>query len=339
MSYQFILIEKFGGPEVLTLKESALLPDPDKNKVRIKVLATSAAFTDTLIRRGIYPDVRDQPPITPGYDMIGLVDKVGEYAGSWEEGEMVAALTVTGAYSQYMVLPSDQLVKVPKSIPAAEGVSLILSYVTAYQMLTRSAKVKAGNKVLIHGAGGAVGSALVQVGKTLGLKMYCTASKNQEELLKESGCHFIDYKSNDFAQKLQQLEPEGLDAVFDPFGGANFTKSLKVLQKSGILVAYGSYNASSKFGLIKDFLRTKLWNLLPWMPNTTFYSIGDWHKKHFDWFKEDLDILFNWYLDGQLKPIIAKKMKLSEAPIAHRLIEKGGLMGKIVLIMDDGHES
>ena len=114
MSYRYISIKEFGGPEVLGLETEESLPEPKHGEVRIKVQATSINFTDTLIRRGIYPDVKEKPPITPGYDMVGIVDKLGAGVTDLTEGQKIAELTVIGAYSEYIVLPAKQLVPVPQ---------------------------------------------------------------------------------------------------------------------------------------------------------------------------------------------------------------------------------
>lgn len=334
MSYKYISIKEFGDPEVLGLVTEETLPEPNQGEVRVKVQATCINFTDTLIRRGIYPDVKQKPPITPGYDMVGIVDKLGAGVTEFKEGQKVAELTVIGAYSEYIILPDKQLVPVPENVNAVEAVSMILSYVTAYQMLTRSAKVKEGSKILIHGAGGAVGSALLQIGSILKLKMYGTASADQHDFLKESDCHPIDYKSEDFVQVVKDLEPSGLDAVFDPFGGDHFKRSIKTLNKRGKLVAFGAYNAKTKMELIKSFLRVQIWSLTPWMPSTNFYSIGSWRKKHHAWFESDLKKLFKLLSEKKLKPLVSKTIKLEDVIEAHELIEKGGLKGKLIIQME-----
>jgi NADPH:quinone reductase len=332
MGYKYVALDEFGGPDVLTVREESTLPEPGPGEVRIRVLATSAAFTDTLIRRGIYPDVKGKPPITPGYDLVGTVDKLGGGVMNVEPGQAVAELTITGAYAEYVVLPAKRLTVVPDGLDPAEAVSLILTFVTAYQMLKRIAEVKPKDKVLIHGAGGAVGGALLQIGKLFDLKMYGTASKRQHDFLKEHGCVPIDYREDDFVEYLGRSEPDGVQAVFDAIGGANYKRSPKVLNKRGKLIAFGSYHAQSSLSLAVDFMRIHLWNLLPWLPACAFYSIGAWHKQHHDWFREDLGQLFDWLSAGKIKPTIAKKMQLEQASEAHKAIEKGGITGKIVLL-------
>ena len=172
MSYRRVIITGFGGPEVLQLVEEAALPETKPGEVRIRVLVTSAAFTDVMIRKGKYPDVKDKPPFSPGYDMVGVVDKLGDGATRFKVGQRVADLTVIGAYSEYLCLPESRLTPAPDGLDPAEAVSLVLSYVTAYQMLHRIAKVKRNQRILVHGAGGAVGTAMLQLGKLLDWK--CT---------------------------------------------------------------------------------------------------------------------------------------------------------------------
>ncbi|MCP4422803.1 MAG: alcohol dehydrogenase catalytic domain-containing protein, partial [Chloroflexi bacterium] len=157
MSYKQVIITEFGDPEVMKIVEVAALPEPVAGEVRVKVQATSACFTDTMIRKGIYYDMKKKPPFPPGYDMVGVVDKVGAGVTSFKVGQTVSDLTVSDAYTEYIIRSEDTLVPVPDGLDPAEATSLVLSYMTAYQMLHRSAKVQRGQTVLIHGAGGAVG--------------------------------------------------------------------------------------------------------------------------------------------------------------------------------------
>ena len=337
MSYKRVVITKFGGTEVLKVAEEAVLPEPKPGEVRVKVLITSAAFTDVMIRKGKYPDVKEKPPFSPGYDMVGIVDKLGKGVTRFEAGQRVADLTIIGAYSEYICLPERRLTPVPDGLDSAEAVSLILSYVTAYQMLHRVAKVKRGQHILVHGAGGAVGTAMLQLGNLLDLEMYGTASKSKHELVASLGATPIDYKGEDFVERIHSLTGDGVDAAFDPIGGDNFKRSFSVLRRGGILVAYGFYNAvMGKGGSIPlGFLRLKLWDILPNDHSTTFYSIGALRQKQPDWFSEDLTKLFDLLVQGKIKPIIAARMPLTEVRRAHELIEEAGVQGKIVLIVTE----
>ena len=339
MSYKKVIITKFGPPEVLKVIEEEHLPEPEKGEVRIKVLVTSAAFTDTLLRKGMYPEVRKKPPLSPGYDMVGIVDKCGEDAFVFEVGQKVAALTVYGAYTEYICLHQDTLISVPKSLDDAEVVSLILSYMTAYQILHRSAKIQKGQSILVHGAGGAVGTALLQLGKLLDLKMYGTARKSKHNLIKSLGAIPIDYQSEDFVERIKTFTGTGVDAVFDGIGGDYFKRSINSLKPGGILVAYGFQQAvmtnGSMLDIILGFIKIKLWDILPNKISATFYAITSLRKKHPDWFKEDLTALFGLLKEGKIKPVIAKKMPLTDAVEAHKLLDKSNVEGKIILIVNE----
>lgn len=332
MSYKRVIIEKFGEPEMLRLVEEPVLPEPEANEVRVKVLTTSANFTDVMIRKGMYPEVKQKPPFSPGYDMVGVVDKVGNEVTRFQEGDKVADMTVIGAYSEYICLPEKQLTHLPDQLDPAEATSIILSYVTAWQMLHRIAKIKKGQKILVHGAGGAVGMAMLQLGKLMDLEIYGTASGSKHDMIEAAGAIPIDYKTTDFADHIKSHTEKGLDAVFDPIGGKNFRKSFSVLQKKGKLVAYGFYNAVMGYGgsIPMDFMKLQLWNILPNGRSATFYSIGSLRKKHPEWFMEDLTALFRLLANKKIKPIIAGHYPLEKAAEVHQMIEKANVRGKIV---------
>jgi len=338
--YKRVVITRFGGADVLKMIDEPELPEPKSGEARVKALVTSAAFTDVWIRKGTYPDVKEKPPFSPGYDMVGVVDKLGEGATRFQVGQRVADLTVIGAYSEYLCLPENRLTPVPEGLDPAEAVSLVLSYVTAYQMLHRVAKVKRGQRILVHGAGGAVGTAMLQLGKLLDLEMYGTASSSKHELVKRLGATPIDHKSEDFVERIHSLTRDGVDAVFDPIGGDNFKRSFSVLRQGGKLVAYGFYNTTlGKSGSVPlDFMRVQLWNLWPNGRSTAFYSIGAMRRKHPDWFSKDLTTLFDLLAQGKIKPVIAARMPLAEARRAHELIEQADVQGKIVLSMAEASQ-
>jgi len=338
MSYKRVVVTEYGAPEVLKVIEEKELPVPQENEVRVKALAVSASFTDTLLRKGIYPGIKTKPPFSPGYDIIGIVDACGTNADSFKPGDQVAALTVYGSYSEYICIKEDELQKTPDGLDPAEAVSLILTYMTAYQMLHRSAKIKEKNSILIHGAGGAVGTALIQLGRLMDLKMYGTARKPKHKLIKELGAEPIDYTSVDFAERVKAITFSGVRAVFDPIGGKHLKKSLSCLKLGGKLVAFGAHNwavgKGSLSSVIRGMMMLKMWNYIPNGKKSEFYSITSMKKKHPDWFKEDLSILFNFLKEGKIKPVIAKRMLLEEAAEAHKLLDSSSVEGKIVIIIN-----
>jgi len=332
MSFKKIVITGFGGPEVMQLVEESALPEPKPGEVRVKVLKASANFTDIMIRKGKYPDVKDKPPFSPGYDMVGVVDKKGKGVKELEIGDKVADMTVIGAYSEFICLPAENLTHLPDGLDESEAVTLILSYMTAYQMLHRDAKIKEGQSILIHGAGGAVGLAMLQLAKLNNLTVYGTASGSKHDLVKKHGGIPVDYRNEDFEKRIRELTGGGVDAVFDPIGGRNFKKSFKSLKPGGKLVAFGFYNSVMGRGgnIPLDFFKIMLWNILPNRKRAGFYIIGRLRKKHPEWFKKDLQQLFRLLEKGDIKPEISGHFTLDKAREVHEKIENAELKGKIV---------
>ena len=338
MDYKRVIIRRFGGREVLELIEEEQVPEPAPGEVRIRVLVAGAAFTDVMIRKGMYPEVKQKPPFALGYDLVGVVDKLGDGAGRFRQGELVADMTVIGAYSEYICLPESRLSKVPEGVDPAEAVSLILTYVTAYQMLHRVAHVTYGQRLLVHGAGGAVGTAVLQLGQLLGLDMYGTASSSKHELVSRLGATPIDYEQEDFVERIRNLTGDGVNVALDPIGGDNFKRSFSVLRQGGSLVAYGFYKAvvGKSDNIPVAFVRLALWNILPNGRSATFYSIGACRRKHPAWFSEDLTHLFDLLKRRKIKPVIAERMPLCDVARAHEMLENGNVHGKIVLHVSDG---
>lgn len=331
MSFQKVVITRYGGPEVLQVVTEETLPVPQAGEVRLKMLATSACFTDTLVRKGTYYGIRQKPPFAPGYDVVGVVDAVGAGVTQLKVGQRVADLTVTGAYAEYLCIQAETCVPVPDSVDAAEAVSLVLTYITAYQMLHRSAKVKRGARVLIHGASGAVGTALIQLGKLFDLEMYGTVSTANRDLVTSLGATPIDYQREDFVAR---LTPPGVDAAFDGIGGHNFARSFQCLRSGGTMVAYGTYNAAigKESGGMLSYGGLMLRGALTRGKSASIYSIAPLKHKHPDWFRADLAELLHLLEQGQIKPVISQRLPLMEAAKAHDMLERRGIKGKLVLV-------
>src|SRR5262249_53281771 len=169
-----IIVTHYGGPDALEVVEEES-PKPKKGEVRVKVLAAGGSLPCVMAREGGHPR-KPRVAYTPGWDLVGVVDRLGDGVSGVEPGQTVAALPIHGAYAGFVCLPEGELVPVPPGLDPAEAVSLILNYVTAYQMLHRTATVKPGQRVLIHGAAGGVGSALMQLGRLAGPALLRTLS-------------------------------------------------------------------------------------------------------------------------------------------------------------------
>src|SRR5271169_1209259 len=227
MPWQHIRISRFGGPDVLELAEQPTLPEPGPGEVRIKVLAAGTGFTDTFIRRGRYPDFKGPLPFTPGYDLVGVVETTGPGVTAPREGQVVADLCVTGGYAQYAIRPARFLVPVPPGVDPAEAVCLPLAYLTAWQMLPRCRHLAQGATILVVGASGTVGTALLDLARHLGLVAIGTASAANLAVIERFGARAVDYRAGDFVAAVRRLTAgrvggPGVDAVFDAIGGAHF---------------------------------------------------------------------------------------------------------------------
>ena len=339
MKYQHILGMQAGGPQVLQLREDEL-PEPKAGEVRVKILAAGVAFPDILIRLGKYPGVPPFP-LTPGYDLVGVVEKCGRSVKERTAGQMVAALTQFGSYSQYICLPEREVVPVLEQIDPAEAVSLVLNYVTAFQMLHRAARVKAGERILVHGAAGGVGTALLQLGHLLHLDMYGTASTAKQQVVASLGAIPIDYTKEDFVVRIRALTGDGVDAVFDAIGGKHFHQSFQALRSGGRLIGYGFTLENLRGGdLLSGLLRTwpKLasWSILPNGKRAQWYAIAGaligMKNRHPEWFREDLTKLIALLAEGKIKPVIAERLPLEGVIHAHELLEHSQIQGKLVLL-------
>jgi NADPH:quinone reductase len=334
MNYKSVIITRKGPPNVLQMIESPLRP-PAASEVRVRILYCGVGFTDLIMRYGNY---RFAPPIpfVPGYEVVGIVDALGADVSGPAVGQCVAALTVHGGYAEYIYLSPSELTPVPDSLDLVEAVSLILNYVTAYQMLHRVAAVQPGQTALILGASGAVGNALLQLGGVAGVKMYGTASKKKHELVARLGGIPIDYHTEDIAQFIRAREPNGLDVAFDGLGWQSAWKAYQLLRQGGSLVAYG-VTASIQNGrtnnraALASYLLPATLNMIPDGKHANFYGITLLYRKDPRPFHEDLTKLFQLLSEQKIKPVIAKVLTLEDAVQAHELLEKGEIQGKLVL--------
>jgi len=339
-----IIVTHYGGPDMLQVVEEECA-EPKRGEVRVRVLAAGVALPDVLAREGIHPET-PRVPFTPGWDLIGVVDRLGEGVTAIETGQLVGAMPISGAYAEFICLPQGELVPVPAGLDAAEAVSLILNYVTAYQMLHRSAKVKAGQRVLIHGAAGGVGTALLQLGRLAGVQMYGTCSARTATVVSDLGGIPIDYRDQDFVKEVRRLTSDGVDAVFDGIGGDNLWRSREALRPGGVVVVYGFTSKLSggrvasgrsrgrhrfRESAILGWYIARNW-FLPGQKRMVPYSIQTLKRLKPAQFRQDLVTLFGLLQDKKLKPLIAQRLPLVEARQAHELLGQGGVTGKIVLV-------
>ncbi len=336
-TYARVIVSRRGGPDVLHVRHDPI-PQPQSGEVRVRVRAAGVAFADVLMREGLYPGV-PKPPFTPGYDVAGVVDAD---SGGWKAGQNVVALTKIGGYAECVCVPEASLVATPPGLDPAASVSLVLNYLTAYQMLHRMARVVAGERILIHGAGGGVGTALLELGKLARLDMYGTASSTKHALVQSLGGVAIDYKTTDFAARVRELTGDGVDAVFDAVGGRQWRRSYEVLRGGGRLVGYGFSAATSggRRDLVKGALalaRTPRFTPLAMMDvNRTVagYNVDRLRTQRPEWYRADLAALVAMLAAGEIHPVVHARLPLAEAARAHQMMGAAEGAGKIVLVTE-----
>ena len=347
MKHTRIIVTQYGGPDELRVVEEER-PEPKRGEVRVRVLAAGVALPDVMMREGIHPET-PRLPFTPGWDLVGTVDRLGDAVSGIEPGERIAALPIHGAYSEFVCLPQRELVPVPSGLDPAEAVSLILNYITAYQMLHRSAKVRAGQRVLIHGAAGGVGTALLQLGSLAKLEMYGTCSSRGASAVSDLGGIPIDYQHQNFVKEIRRLTNDGVDVVFDSLGGTHIWRSRKALRPGGAVIAYG-LTASLRGGRLASgrssgrhrFRAIAIFGLfiaggwlLPGRKRVVPYSIQWLKRLKPALFRQDLIALFDLLRQKKIKPLIARRFPLAEARHAHELLGRGGVTGKIVFVHNE----
>jgi len=326
-----IQLTRFGDADGLKVVDLAL-PEPGPGEVRVRVLASSINYTDVLIRKHLYPQTAARHvPFVMGYDVVGEIDRLDEGVDEFKVGDRVADMTVIGSNATYEILRASDLTAVPDGVDPAEAATLILSWTTAYQMLHRAAKVTADQKILIHGAAGAVGQAQIQLGKLAGFQMWGGARSAQTALVRDLGATPINYEHEDFTT----VVPGGFDVVFDGIGEDGYRRSFAALKPGGLLIAIGfSASVQAKQGMLsilRSIARMYLWGLLPAGKRARFYSINVMRARHPDWFKQDLAHLFDLLKRGEIHPRVAERISFDKVAEAHRRLEAGGLEGKIVL--------
>jgi len=336
-----IVLPGIGEPETLRVERTELAP-PGPGQALVRVEASGVSFAEQQMRRGRY---YDQPPFpfVPGYDLVGVVEELGAGTGhsGLAVGRRVAALTKIGGWADRVLLEAADLVPVPDGVDAARAETAVVNGVTAWRMLYRSAKVRSGQTIVVLGAGGGVGTTLVQIARQAGIRVIGTAAAGQHAKLRELGVIPVDYRREDVPARVREIAPEGVAAVFDHVGGPGIVSSWRMLAPGGALVSYGTLSTRDQTGspripVLKLLARLTLWNLLPNNRSATFFNLWAGRARHLDRFRaelrEDLGAVFGLLAKGEITAQVAKTFPLTEAAAALRYAESGGVTGKVVLV-------
>jgi NADPH:quinone reductase-like Zn-dependent oxidoreductase len=354
-----VVVDHFGGPEVLKVVE-ADDPRPGPGELRVKVLAAGVSNTDAQLRAGSYLGVPN-PPFTPGYELVGVVEELGPGCSRFGVGDRIGALTVWGADAERACVPEAGAVEVPADLDPGIVLSLVFTYMTAYQLLHRAARVKTGETVLVHGAAGRVGTALLELGRAAGLRLYGTCSAGDRDAVRELGAVAIDRHADDFVARARALPGHGVDVVLDGLGGRLSLRSFRALRPGGRLVVYGHADTVTRGrkswrGWAEWYATTALvalWGLLDPRRHVTAYRIqrlrGNRHQllpissrsrplpvggepRDPEWFRADFSALLELLRDGRIHPVVAERLPLTEARRAHEMLASTASKGKLVLV-------
>jgi NADPH:quinone reductase-like Zn-dependent oxidoreductase len=276
-------------------------------------------------------------------------------------GDRIGTLTVWGADAERVCVLEANAVEVPEDLDPGEVMSLLFTHMTAYQLLHRTAKVKRGESVLVHGAAGRVGTAVLELGAVIGLRMYGTCSARDFDTVERLGAVPIDYRNEDFLARIRELTGgEGVDVALDGFGGMLSVRSFRALRPGGRLVVFGhsgtvAHGRKSWRGWIKWYATTaavSLWGLLSPRRRVLVYRVQKLRAgrqvvpvsgrhpalpvgggpRDPEWFREDFHALLELLREGKIRPVVAERLPLTEARRAHELLESTADKGKLVLV-------
>ncbi len=319
-----VICTKFGQPEDLEVQELPS-PEPAKGQVRIKVEGCGVNFPDTLIIDGKY-QIRAEPPFSPGGEVAGVIDAVGEGVSGWAKGDSVIAMTGYGGFAEEIVAPATSLLRRPKTMDGVTAAGFSMTYGTSMHALKQRAKLQPGETLLVLGAGGGVGLAAVEIGKLMGARVIAAASSKEKlEAAKKAGAdELIDYSDGDIKDKLKEMTGgNGVDVTYDPVGGPMFEQALRATAWKGRVLVVGF--ASGEIPKVPMNLA-----LLKGCDIVGVFW-GAFRQREPQEDQANFDQLFEWHAQGKLHPHVSRALPLEKAPEALRALMNREAIGKIVL--------
>ena len=334
---QSIFITRYGSPDVLKFGPASI-PEPAPGEVQINIKYVGINFADTMSRMGLYP-TRLNPPYVPGMEIAGTVSAAGDNAPSTMIGQVVVGICTSGGYSNYVNVPAGQLFIIdPKWLDVAAAIPV--NYLTAYFMMIHQGNLRENETILIHGIGGGVGIAALQIAKRIGARIIGTASGMKHKQLRDFGIEdLIDYRTEDFRKRVLEItENRGVDLVLDSLGGKALASSYACLSEFGRVAVYGFSSAAK--GLRRNYLKIlpeyfgmpnfKPTNLMMKNKGAFGFHLGMIrHRK--DLIRDYGNILFQWLEEGTISPVIDTVFTLEKAAAAHRYIADRKNFGKVLL--------
>jgi NADPH2:quinone reductase len=336
-TYRAVMLTKKGGPETLQPVELPV-KEPGPGELRIRIRACGVGYTDVTMRRSYYP-YAPKFPFVPGYEVVGEVDAIGPGVTGFRQGQRVLALTVHGGYAELLVRNASEFVPVPDDVDDVSAVSLVLNYITAYQMIHRTAQLRPGQSALVTGANGGVGTALLELLRVHGCPAIGAASPKHHEAVRSLGATPIESRTTPLDVGVRAVLPDGVDASFDGLGNEYVGQCTRATQRGGIVVSYGftatiKDGKASNWGVLRQYTALYAGARLAGR-RSAFYGITQIYRKDPQPFREDLPKLFELLRKGAIRPRIAARLGLLEGRKAQEMLEAGGLDGKIVLVREN----
>jgi NADPH:quinone reductase-like Zn-dependent oxidoreductase len=343
MTARKVVIHRPGGYERLTL-EPLTIPTPKAGEVLVATEAIGVNYADCVIRMGLYASAKEFVgwPITPGFEFAGTVTAVGEGVTEFVPGAKVFGVTLFGGYSTHVVVPKHQLFPLPSRLEPAQAAGFPAVFLTAYYALFELAHPRPGANILVHSAAGGVGSALVQLGRVGGCRVVgVVGSSHKIETARAMGADVvIDKSREDLWKAAEKAAPKGYDVVLDANGVTTLGQSYAHLASPGKLVIYGFHSMLPRQGgrpnwlkLAWDWLRTPRYNPLTLTNDNTSvlaFNLSYLFEQH-DILAEAMARMLAWVEEGKLVAPPVMRFPLDRVADAHRAIESGTTVGKLVL--------
>ena len=328
---------KAGSPSTIRVTEMPM-PEPKQGQVRVKVAFAGINFADLLMRLGFYQP-RPPYPFTPGYEVSGVIDALGDDDSQFTIGQRVVAAMSTGGQSSHVVVDAQRVLPLPEEISLETAAAMPVTYLTAHHMLHHLGHLDENESVLIHGGAGGVGTAALQLCQWAGVsKVWATASGSKSEIIESYGGRAIDRHNQDFVSIIKkETDNQGVDHILDPIGGDNLTRSLSVLKEGGRLYTYGmsAVAPTSKRSMLRSFLawrKTPAFDPLRLMTrNRGVFGVhmGTWKNEAV--MLRQLQRIMEGVLEGSLKPVIDSIYDVEDVAKAHQYLHDGKNIGKVLL--------
>ena len=307
--------------------EDVDLPEPGYGEVRIRVRATSLNFPDILLCQGKY-QLKLEPPFTPGMDIAGEIDAIGEGVENFVVGEAVVGGMRFGGFAEFAVVSTEGLQKKPSHLSFAEAAAYQVAYLTAYVALVRRANLQTGETLLVHGASGGVGMAAVDIGKLLGATVIATGGSDAKlQRVLDYGADHVINTEHGFREQVKALTGgRGADVIYDPVGGDIFDESTRCINFDGRLLIIGFTSGRiasvpTNIPLIKGF-------------SVMGVRAGEYGRQFPEKGAENLQTIWDWVRAGKTKPHVHAELPLSQSVDGFRMLQQREVIGKLVICPD-----